>query len=78
MFTADVTFNITDPDHGFNKLSIISLINRGRLITPLVYLAIQNEDYATFAAELEFFLEAVDPTLKSGRWYLLWMAIGGA
>ena len=64
VFTADVTFNITDPDHGFNKLSIISLINRGRLITPLVYSAIQNEDYATFAAELEFFLEAVDPTLK--------------
>ena len=25
VFTVDVTFNITDPDHGFNNLSIISL-----------------------------------------------------
>ena len=68
--TSDVTFGVTDPRTGFDKLDMVTMLTAGREVFPLAVALITNEDSRTFEHNFRFILEEY-PHLETAVFVLL-------
>ena len=71
VITADVTFNVTSPSHGFQKLSLTCGVSNAREVFLLVCSVLNSENFKNFAAECRMLAERYPALLtKTTVWIL--------